>query len=48
MPAEPAYVPPMPVLMTANELLGPHIPERAELVRGVLVVREPPGRTSPE
>jgi hypothetical protein len=32
MPAEPAYVPPMAVLMTANELLGPHIPERAELV----------------
>lgn len=29
--------------MTATELLAPHIPERAELVRGVLVVREPPG-----
>jgi Uma2 family endonuclease len=43
MPAEPAYVPPMPALMTANELLRPHIPERAEFVRGVLVVREPPG-----
>jgi Uma2 family endonuclease len=43
MPAEPAYVPNMTTLMTANELLQPHIPEHAELVRGVLVVREPPG-----
>jgi Uma2 family endonuclease len=43
MPAEPAYVPPMPAPLTADELLHPHIPERAELVRGVLVVREPPG-----
>ncbi len=43
MPAEPAYVPPMPALMTADALLHPDIPERAELVRGVLVVREPPG-----
>lgn len=43
MRAEPAYVPPMTQLMTAAELLQPHIPERAELVRGVLVVREPPG-----
>ncbi|HJQ66335.1 MAG TPA: Uma2 family endonuclease [Gemmatimonadales bacterium] len=33
----------MPALMTAAELLRPEIPERAELVRGVLVVREPPG-----
>lgn len=33
----------MPALLTANELLHPEIPERAELVRGVLVVREPPG-----
>jgi len=29
--------------ITADELLQPHISERAELVRGVLVVREPPG-----
>src|ERR1043166_5348709 len=47
MPAEPAYVPPMPqprALMTAEELLHAHIPnKRTELVRGVLVVREPPG-----
>ena len=42
MPAEHAYVPNM-TLMTATELLQPHIPEHAELVRGVLVVREPPG-----
>lgn len=33
----------MAQLMTADELLRPHVPERAELVRGVLVVREPPG-----
>ena len=33
----------MPALLTANDLLHPDIPERAELVRGVLVVREPPG-----
>lgn len=33
----------MPALMTANDLLHPDIPERAELVRGILVVREPPG-----
>jgi Uma2 family endonuclease len=45
MPAEPAYVPKMPsTLMTAEELLHANIPDkRAELVRGVLVVREPPG-----
>jgi Uma2 family endonuclease len=43
MPADHAYVPNMTTLMTANELLQPHIPEHAELVRGVLVVREPPG-----
>lgn len=43
MPAEPAYVLRMPPLMTANDLMHPDIPERAELVRGVLVVREPPG-----
>jgi Uma2 family endonuclease len=45
MPNEPAYVPgmsPPQALMTADELL--HIPNNhAELVRGVLVVREPPG-----
>ena len=43
MPAEPAYVRSMPAsLMTAQKLLD--IPDkRAELVRGVLVVREPPG-----
>lgn len=33
----------MPALLRANDLLHPDIPERAELVRGVLVVREPPG-----
>ena len=46
MPAEPAYVPPMspPGLMTADHLLRAHIPDkRVELVRGVLVVREPTG-----
>jgi len=44
MPAERAYVPNMPALMTADELLRTHIPDkRIELVRGVLVVREPPG-----
>jgi len=32
-PAEHAYVPNM-TLMTATELLQPHIPEHAELVRG--------------
>ena len=46
MPNNPAYVlgmsPHAPAIMTADELL--HIPDKhAELVRGVLVVREPPG-----
>ena len=42
---EPAYVPHMaPQLMTAEELLQTSIPDkRSELVRGHLVVREPPG-----
>jgi len=47
MPPERAYVPvmsPPPALMTADELLRTHVPDkRAELVRGVLVVREPAG-----
>jgi len=47
MPAERAYVPvmsPPASLMTADELLRTHIPDkRSELVRGVLVVREPAG-----
>ena len=44
MPAERAYVPNMPPLMTADELLQVNIPgKQVELVRGVLVVREPPG-----
>jgi len=44
MPAEHAYVPDMPQLMTAEELLYTNVPnKRAELVRGVLVVREPAG-----
>jgi len=44
MPAEPAYVPDMPSLMTAEELLHVHLPnQRSELVRGVLRVREPAG-----
>src|SRR5438093_11628973 len=46
-PAERAYAPvmsPPAVLMTADELLRTHVPnKRAELVRGVLVVREPAG-----
>ena len=33
----------MAQLMTADALLLPHVPEHAELVRGVLVVHEPPG-----
>lgn len=42
--AEPAYVPDMPQLMTAEELLRTSIPDkRTELVRGRLVVHEPPG-----
>jgi len=43
MPAEPVYVPNMTPLMTAEDLLKPGMPERADLVRGVLVVHEPPG-----
>lgn len=46
MPAERAYVAAMPSVtgMTAEELLHAHIPDkRVELVRGVLVVREPAG-----
>ena len=46
MPAEPAYVPSMTpqALMTAEELLYVDVPnKRTELVRGVLVVHEPPG-----
>jgi len=45
MPAEPAYVRKMaPALMTAEELLHTSIPDKqVDLVRGVLVVREPPG-----
>ena len=42
--AKPAYVPDMPQLMTAEELLHANIPDkRTELVRGRLVVREPAG-----
>ena len=46
MPAEHAYVPSMPPVttMTADELLRVQIPDKhVELVRGVLVVREPAG-----
>jgi Uma2 family endonuclease len=45
MPAERAYVPKMAAsLLTAEELLHTHLPnKRVELVRGVLVVHEPPG-----
>src|SRR5690242_19469833 len=45
MPAEPAYVPNMTTpLMSAEELLQTHLPNKsAELVRGRLIVREPPG-----
>src|SRR5207247_11027516 len=46
MPAEPSYVPgmPPPALMTAEQLLELNIPnKRTELVRGVLIVREPAG-----
>src|SRR5712692_2984037 len=42
MPAEHVYVPNMTPLMTAEDLLKPGVPERADLVRGVLVVHEPP------
>ncbi|MGH9201006.1 MAG: Uma2 family endonuclease [Vicinamibacterales bacterium] len=45
MPAEHAYVPSVsPTLMTAEDLLHAHIPnKRTELLRGVLIVREPAG-----
>ncbi len=45
MPAQPAHVPPMsPELMTAEQLLDVSIPgKQVELVRGRLVVKEPPG-----
>lgn len=46
MPAEQFYVPTMtaPVLMSAEDLLRLNLPDkRTELVRGVLVVREPAG-----
>jgi Uma2 family endonuclease len=44
MPAEHAYVPAMPPLMTAEELLDANVPnKRTELVRGRLIVHEPPG-----
>lgn len=50
MPAEPAYVPAMspaaaaPLPITAEQLLAIHIPgKQVELVRGWLVVKEPPG-----
>src|SRR6266699_71182 len=43
MSAEHVYVPNMTPLMTAEDLLKPGVPERADLVRGVLVVHEPPG-----
>ena len=46
MKAEPSYVPGMTTsaLLTAEELLNLSIPNKhVELVRGVLVVREPPG-----
>ena len=48
VPAERAYVPdmppPPPAVITADELLHVRIPDkRVELVRGVLVVREPAG-----
>ena len=47
MPAERAYIPAMSrpdQLMTADDLLHLHIPDkRVELVKGLLVVREPAG-----
>lgn len=46
MATKPSYVPPMtaPALLTAEQLLDMNIPDKhVELVRGVLVVREPPG-----
>jgi Uma2 family endonuclease len=44
MPAEDAYVSNMPQLMTVEELLYTSVPnKRTELVRGRLIVHEPPG-----
>lgn len=44
MPDEHAYVPDMPQFMTAEELLYTSVPnKRTELVRGRLIVHEPPG-----
>ena len=45
MPAERAYVPNVtPMLITAEDLFHTSIPDKhVELVRGVMVVREPPG-----
>ena len=45
MPAEHSYVPSMtPPLLTAEELLNTNVPnKRTELVRGRLIVHEPPG-----
>ncbi len=44
MPAQHAYVPDMNQLMTAEELLSTNVPnKRTELVRGRLIVHEPPG-----
>jgi Uma2 family endonuclease len=46
MEVDPSYVPVMPPAapMTADELLRTHLPDKhVELVRGILVVREPPG-----
>lgn len=48
MPIKPAYVPDMtvPAIVTAEQLLHMSFPDkRVELVRGVLVVREPSGGT---
>lgn len=45
MPTDPSYVPTM-TPMTVEELLAVHLPDkRVELVRGVMVVREPAGFT---
>src|SRR6266704_261940 len=44
MPAQHAYVPDMNQVMTAEELLYTNVPnKRTELVRGRLIVHEPPG-----
>jgi Uma2 family endonuclease len=44
MHAEHAYVPDMPELITAEELLYTNVPnKRTELLRGHVVVHEPPG-----